>query len=172
MDGSVPPSRPARKGAYGHARAPPVYGGPMRETRRVRELVVDGSARYTWWVRHRHGRGEGEVCREVLTLHRDGVRTLVVFREGEDRAISRGRSYTGCVATGPGRLLNLREPGVVRAIVDEATARGLLPDAGTDTDTVSAEVEVEVDGWELFDTVLSRAAAATPAAPPGSPPGP
>ncbi|MEU7660705.1 hypothetical protein [Streptomyces lincolnensis] len=132
----------------------------MRETRRVRELVVDGSTRYVWWVRHRHGRGAGDVCREVLALERGGVRTSVVFPAGEGRAVSDGRSYTGCVATGPGRLLNLREPGVVRAIVDEATARGLLPGAA------------ELDGWELFDAVLSRAAAATPATPPGSPPGP
>ncbi|WP_181449547.1 hypothetical protein [Streptomyces cyaneus] len=76
------------------------------------------------------------------------------------RGISNGYSYVGCVATGPGRLLNLREPGVVRGIVDEATARRLLPGGA------------ELDGWELFDAVLSRAAAATPAAPPGSPPGP
>ncbi|WP_093909416.1 hypothetical protein [Streptomyces sp. cf386] len=130
----------------------------MRSDRRLRRLVVDERTTYLWSVRHQHG--DAEACREVLHLTLDGVRTRVVFREGRGQAISGGYSYVGCVATGPGKLLNLREPGVVRGIVDEATARGLLP--GT----------AELDGWELFDAVLSRAAAATPAVPPGSPPGP
>ncbi|MCX4860331.1 hypothetical protein [Streptomyces canus] len=71
-----------------------------------------------------------------------------------------GYSYAGCAATGPGKLLNLNEPGVVRHLIDEATDPGLLPGAA------------ELEGWDLFDAVLSRAAAATPAAPPGCPPGP
>ncbi|WP_369169298.1 hypothetical protein AB5J49_15935 [Streptomyces sp. R28] len=134
----------------------------MGNDRRLRRLVVDERTTYLWSVRHQHGDGEGEgdVHRDVLHLTLDGVRTRIVFREGEGRAVSYGHAYVGCVATGPGKLLNLREPGVVRALVDEATARGLLPGAA------------ELDGWELFDAVLSRAAAATPAAPPGSPPGP
>jgi hypothetical protein len=54
---------------------------------------------------------------------------------------------------------------VVRALVDEAARRELLPGKG------------ELDGWELFHAVVeavevSRAAAATPGVPPGSPPGP
>lgn len=132
----------------------------MGNDRRLRRLVVDGRTTYLWSVRHKHGGDGGDVCREVLSLALDGVRTRIVFREGEGRGISDGYSYVGCVATGPGRLLNLREPGVVRGIVDEATVRGLL------------SASAELDGWELFDAVLSRAAAATPATPPGSPPGP
>jgi hypothetical protein len=71
-----------------------------------------------------------------------------------------GQSYAGCVSTGPGKLLNLNEPGVVRHLIDEARERGLLPGAA------------ELDGWDLFDAVLRRAAAATAAAPPGFPRGP
>lgn len=119
---------------------------------------MDERTAYLWSVRHKHG--DGDVCREVLSLTLDGVRTRIVFRAGEGRGVSDGYAYVGCVATGPGRLLNLREPGVVRGLVDEATARGLLPG------------QAELDGWELFDAVLSRAAAATPEAPPGCPPGP
>ncbi|MFJ8533513.1 hypothetical protein [Streptomyces sp. NPDC093591] len=130
----------------------------MRNDRRLRRLVVDERTTYLWSVRHKHG--DGDACREVLHLHLDAVRTRIVFREGAGRAVSDGYSYVGCVATGPGKLLNLREPGVVRGLVDEATDRGLLPGDG------------ELDGWELFDAVLSRAAAATPAAPPDCPPGP
>ncbi|MDF3144773.1 MULTISPECIES: hypothetical protein [unclassified Streptomyces] len=130
----------------------------MSNDRRLRRLVVDERTTYLWSVRHKHG--DGDVRRDVLNLTLDGVRTRIVFREGEGRGISDGYSYVGCVATGPGKLLNLREPGVVRGLVDEATARGLLPGSA------------ELDGWELFDAVLSRAATATPAVPPGSPPGP
>ncbi|MET9829312.1 hypothetical protein ABZ078_08380 [Streptomyces sp. NPDC006385] len=130
----------------------------MGNDRRLRRLVVDERTAYLWSVRHKHG--DGDVCREVLSLTLDGVRTRIVFRAGEGRGVSDGYAYVGCVATGPGRLLNLREPGVVRGLVDEATARGLLPG------------QAELDGWELFDAVLSRAAAATPEAPPGCPPGP
>lgn len=113
---------------------------------------MDERTTYLWSVRLQHA--DGDVRREVLHLALEGARTRIVFREGAGRAVSGGCSYVGCVATGPGKLLNLREPGVVRGLVDEATARGLLPGA------------VELDGWELFDAVLSRAAA-TPAAPPG-----
>ncbi|MEH0544297.1 hypothetical protein QA802_14760 [Streptomyces sp. B21-105] len=132
--------------------------------RRHRTLVVDETTVYGWTVRHRHG--DGQPCREILTLHRDGLRTRIVFRDGEGR-YSGGGGY-GAHSGGVGdrrHHLNLHEPGVVRAFVDEAVRRGLLPpDGGLDG---------ELDGWELFTAVaLSRAAGATPEAPPGSPPGP
>ncbi|MFF4058551.1 hypothetical protein ACFYZ8_02700 [Streptomyces sp. NPDC001668] len=130
----------------------------MRKDRAVRTLVVDARTTYLWSVRHKHR--DGDVCRDVLHLVLDGVRTRVVFREGERGGVSGGYSYVGCVSTGPGKLLNLNEPGVVRRLIDEATDRGLLPGAA------------ELDGWDLFDAVLSRAAAATPGVPPGCPPGP
>ncbi|MDI5908771.1 MULTISPECIES: hypothetical protein [Streptomyces] len=130
----------------------------MRKDRLARRLVVDDRTTYLWSVRHKHR--DGEARRDVLNLSLDGALTRIVFRQGERGGVSDGRSYVGCVATGPGKLLNLREPGVVRHFVDELRARGLLP--GT----------AELDGWDLFDAVLRRAAAATPAAPPGCPPGP
>ncbi|MFI6008888.1 hypothetical protein ACIBAG_08655 [Streptomyces sp. NPDC051243] len=138
----------------------------MRSDRRLRRLVVDERTTYLWSVRHKHR--DGDVCREVLNLYRDGTRTRIVFREGgagSGRVVAEGYFFSGCVADGPGNALNLREPGVVRALVDEAEARGLLPGGG------------ELDGWELFPAAaeavgLRRAAAATPAAPPGCPPGP
>ncbi|MFD5861153.1 hypothetical protein [Streptomyces chartreusis] len=138
----------------------------MRSHRRLRRLVVDERTTYLWSVRHKHR--DGDVCREVLNLCLDGARTRVVFRSGEPgsgRYVADGYWFAGCVADGRGNLLNLREPGVVRALVDEATRRELLPGRG------------ELDGWELFHSVVeavevSRAAAATPGVPPGSPPGP
>ncbi|AZQ34678.1 hypothetical protein EJ357_15310 [Streptomyces cyaneochromogenes] len=87
-----------------------------------------------------------------------GVRTRIVFRAGEPgsgRVVAEGHFFPGCVADGRGSLLNLREPGVVRALVDEAEARRLLPGGA------------ESDGWELFSAAgeavdLRRGAAATP----------
>ncbi|MER6244233.1 hypothetical protein [Streptomyces griseorubiginosus] len=129
----------------------------MRKYPATRRLAVDGRT-YLWSVRHKHpDRG---VCRDVLHLVLDGARTRIVFRQGEGRGISCCCAHDGVVATGPGMSLNLNEPGTVRRLVDEAAQRGLLPGAG------------ELDGWELFDAVLSRAAAATPGVPPGCPPGP
>ncbi|MDR6973808.1 hypothetical protein J2X68_000477 [Streptomyces sp. 3330] len=131
----------------------------MSDKRRRRTLVVDETTTYVWTVRHLHG--DGQPCREILTLHRDGRRTRIVFRDGEGR-YSGGGAYTHSGGVGDRRHhLNLHEPAVVRAFVDEAVERGLLP------------LDGELDGWELFTAVaLSRAAAATPAAPPDCPPGP
>lgn len=130
---------------------------------------MDERTTYLWSVRHKHR--DGDVCREVLNLCLDGARTRFVFRSGEPgsgRYVADGYWFAGCVADGRGNLLNLREPGVVRALVDEAARRKLLPGKG------------ELDGWELFQSVVeaveavevSRAAAATPGVPPGSHPGP
>ncbi|MER5938729.1 hypothetical protein ABT121_15560 [Streptomyces sp. NPDC001928] len=138
----------------------------MRSNRRLRRLVVDERTTYLWSVRHKHR--DADVCREVLNLYLDGARTRVVFRAGEagsGRYVADGYWFSGCVGDGRGNLLNLREPGVVRALVDEASRRELLPGKG------------ELDGWELFQAVaeaveLNRAAAATPEAPRGCPPGP
>ncbi|MFD9390643.1 hypothetical protein ACFWBB_07875 [Streptomyces sp. NPDC060000] len=131
----------------------------MNDKRRRRTLVVDESTTYVWTVRHRHG--DGRPCQEVLTLHRDGVRTHIVFQAGEGR-------YVGSVAYGHSggvgdrhHHLNLNRPGVVRALVDEAVNRELLP------------LEGELNGWELFTTVaLSQSAGATPEVPPDCPQGP
>ena len=132
----------------------------MRDSRRTRTLVVDETTSYLWTVRHRHG--DGVPCAEVLTLNRDGVRTRIVFRAGAGRYAGDGGpvGHSGAVGDREHHL-NLHEPGAVRALVDEALRRDLLPYDG------------EVDGWDLLPgAALSRAAAATAEAPPGCPPGP
>jgi hypothetical protein len=132
----------------------------MRNERSLRRLVVDERTVYLWNVRHRHG--DGEPCRETLTLLCDGIRTRIVFRSGEGNDAGGGYpGHSGGVSDAHGHYVNLHEPGVVRALVDEASRRGLLSGGG------------EADGWELLPAVaVSRAAAATPEAPPGCPPGP
>ncbi|MEU6085511.1 hypothetical protein ABZ865_01660 [Streptomyces sp. NPDC047085] len=125
---------------------------------RLRRLTVPDGTLYRWRVRHRHG--DDEPCEEVLALNRDGVRVQIVFRGGPGRvAGSAPYSHSGLVCDEHGRWVNLHEPGVVRAFVDELRRRGT--EAG------------QVDGWELLPAVVvSRAAAATPGVPPDCPPGP
>ncbi|MBL3669415.1 hypothetical protein JL475_26210 [Streptomyces sp. M2CJ-2] len=124
----------------------------MRSERRLRRLVVDGTTTgettaYLWSVRHRH-RTDGP-CQEVLALTREGTTATVhlVFRGGEGRLVPDGFLHSGAVALGGHAALNLHEPGVVRAFVDEAVRRGLLTGAA------------ELDGWELFPAVAAARAA-------------
>ncbi|MFG3114569.1 hypothetical protein ACGF4C_09240 [Streptomyces sp. NPDC048197] len=56
---------------------------------------------------------------------------------------------SGAVGTTNGPLLNLHEPGTVRAFLDEALTKGWRPDDPLTT---------EMDGWRLFDTVATRRA--------------
>ncbi|MEV7890801.1 hypothetical protein ACWD3I_02780 [Streptomyces sp. NPDC002817] len=140
----------------------------MRNDRRLRRLVVDERTTYLWNFRQK--KGPDGVWRDLVTLHRDGDRIRFVFRAGgagSRRYVSEGHPwFQGCAVDGRGEGINLREPGVVRALLDEAARRGLLRPG-----------DRELDGWELFYAVaetvdLKRAAAATPATPQGSPPGP
>ncbi|MCV2463630.1 hypothetical protein OEB94_30635 [Streptomyces sp. ICN988] len=121
----------------------------MGDDRRQRRLVVDAGT--TWLWSHRQKRGRDGVWRDALTLHRDGVRVRFVFRAGAPDSgrwtTEGGHWYEGCVGDGRGNLLNLREPGVVRALVDEAGRRGLLPGP--------RDRPVELDGWELFPAVVA-----------------
>ncbi|MGV9698472.1 hypothetical protein ACWDTR_22300 [Streptomyces sp. NPDC003470] len=125
----------------------------MGNDRRRRRLVVDERTTYLW--SHRQRRSRDGVWRDALTLYRDGVRVRFVFPAGgpgSGRYTTEGDSwFEGCVADGRGNLLNLREPGVVRALVDDAGRRGLLPGDGGRP--------VELDGWELFPAVASAPAA-------------
>ncbi|MFD3502038.1 hypothetical protein ACFWWT_24560 [Streptomyces sp. NPDC058676] len=131
----------------------------MRKDHSLRRLVVDERTVYLWNVRHRHD--DGQPCRETLTLLRDGVRTRVVFRSGPGRDAGGGYPGHSGGVSDTQHYVNLNEPGVVRALVDEAAKRGLLSGGG------------ELDGWELLPAVaVSRAAAATPEAPPDCPQGP
>ncbi|MCX4667288.1 hypothetical protein OG453_11550 [Streptomyces sp. NBC_01381] len=145
----------------------------MGNDRRLRRLVVDDRTTYLWSFRHRHDSATGvggPDCRHVLSLYREGgrFRTAIVFRAGPGRVISEGSweygSLVDMTENDDRKWLNLYEPGSVRLLVDEATARGLLPGEGAGRQ--------EVDGWPLLEGALSRAAAATPAAPPSSLPGP
>ncbi|MFI8487256.1 hypothetical protein [Streptomyces rubrogriseus] len=123
----------------------------MGDDRRRRRLVVD--ERTTWLWSHRRKRGRDGVWRDALTLYRDGLRVRFVFLAGapdSGRYTSEGDYwYEGCVGDGRGNLLNLREPGVVRALVEEAGRRALLPGP--------RGRPVELDGWELFPAVVAAA---------------
>ncbi|MGP4110896.1 hypothetical protein ACTWP5_08260 [Streptomyces sp. 4N509B] len=116
----------------------------MRKDGRLRRLVV-GDTTWLWSVHHSHR----PRCHEVLSLHRQGVRTTVriLFPAGPGRYVAEGHWYAGSVADGQGDLLNLHEPGVVRRLLDEAAARGVLPDVPGET---------RLDGWPLFDRLVSR----------------
>ena len=111
----------------------------MRKKGSLRRLVVDETTTYLWSVRHRHG--DGRPCEEVVGLHRDGTCTRIVFREGPGRPVEGGYQPGHCVIDEHGNHLNLNEPGSVRALVDEAARRGLLPCAR------------DLDGWELLRAI-------------------
>ncbi|MFH8485780.1 hypothetical protein [Streptomyces longisporoflavus] len=146
----------------------------MGNDRRLRRLAVDDRTAWLWSFRHRHdntaGSG-GADCRHVLSVYREGsrLRTAIVFRAGPGRVIAedfweRG-SLLDMIDVDDRKWLNLYEPGSVRMLVDEAAARGLLPDGDSGPSR-------ELDGWALWNGALSRAAATTPATPPRSLPGP
>ncbi|MEU4849349.1 hypothetical protein [Streptomyces gilvosporeus] len=109
-------------------------------------MVVGGTV-YGWAFGHRHDRVRGySGCSNTVALWRPGSRACLrlVFQPTSDRAISDGYFDEGAVVRLPDReYLNLHEPGSVRALLDEALARGLFPATGP----------VEVDGWPLFDAV-------------------
>jgi hypothetical protein len=119
----------------------------VREDRRLRRLVV-GEETWLWSVRHRHAE-----CREVLSLHRAKVsgggtlRVVFRFRAGTERFVADGLWHQGLVANADGDSLNLHEPGVVRLLLDAAV--------GADA-PVLGRGEVEIDGWPLFDVLVSR----------------
>ncbi|MGW0764321.1 hypothetical protein [Streptomyces sp. NPDC002676] len=125
----------------------------MRSERRLRRLVVEDGTEYRWTVRHRHD--DAGTCQEILSLHRDGAATRIVFH-----GVAAGAyTHSGLVFDDRGHTVNLHEPGVVRAFADAVRRLGL--EAG------------EVDGWALLPGVaVSRAGGATPGVPPGCPPGP
>ncbi|MGK5675247.1 hypothetical protein ACSNOB_20690 [Micromonospora sp. URMC 106] len=127
----------------------------MGRRKGARVLVV-GEATYRWTVSHRHhvARADDGMprCGERLAVRRDAApgRLEIVFMGGPGRMVPDGLLHSGGVATADG-YLNLHRPGAVRALLDEALARGWRP---TDPN------HVECDGWDLFDGAVARLRAA------------
>ncbi|MEY9873479.1 hypothetical protein ABH931_002961 [Streptacidiphilus sp. MAP12-33] len=125
-----------------------------RRSRTARRLVV-GEATYLWRVGHAHRYvADGATalerfldCREILTIRRLGgeAQLRVVFGQGEGRLVPDGWLHSGAVGTGDA-WLNLHEPGVVRALLDEAAGRGRA---------FEGHGVADVDGWPLFDAVVA-----------------
>ncbi|WP_254705523.1 hypothetical protein [Streptomyces vilmorinianum] len=134
----------------------------MRRERVPRRLVV-GETVWLWSVGHAHtatrdARGFPVYpdCRELLTLRRADARHAqlrLVFRAGPGRLVPDGLGPSGSIGDRAGRDLNLHEPGVVHGLLAEAEARGLSPVAHGVT---------EVDGWPLFDALVSGQAHRVP----------
>ncbi|MGN5391668.1 hypothetical protein [Streptomyces sp. JL7001] len=121
-----------------------------RNPKKARRLVVDGHT-YTWSVRHSHSRpgGGARDCCESLTVHLTGARghLRMVFREGPGRLVPDGYWVSGEVSLSTSESLLLHEPGTVRALMEEARARGWRPDGPSG---------MEIDGWTLFEAALRR----------------
>ncbi|MFG2287699.1 hypothetical protein ACGFOU_16770 [Streptomyces sp. NPDC048595] len=122
-----------------------------RSEKKARRLVVDGRT-FLWSLGHSHrvpGNGRYEDCCEILVirLFKARGRLHVLFREGPGKLVPDGLLPSGAVGTAGGGFLNLHEPGTVRALLDEALAKGWRPD---DPPTE------ELDGWALFDAVAAR----------------
>lgn len=130
------------------------YPGPVAR-RRTRQLVV-GRDRFFWSVAHVHAHSDSEEgtaryadCREVVRIRQDGLpgRLEIVFRADTGRRVPDGLLASGIVHRTDGGTLNLNEPGVVRALLDEALARGWQ---------AGEPGRSQIDGWTLFDVVLAR----------------
>ncbi|MEE4419226.1 MULTISPECIES: hypothetical protein [Streptomyces] len=124
---------------------------PRRE-KTARRLVVEGET-FLWSLHHTHdavGNGQYHGCCEILVIRpfKARGRLRIVFRSGPGRLVPDGYlMFSGAVGTADGPLLNLHEPGTVRAFLDEALAKGWQPDD---------PLTEEMDGWRLFDTVSGR----------------
>lgn len=110
-------------------------------------MLVTPEHRYLWRVRHCH---DDDGCDEVLSIRRTASHSgrALHFRPRSGFLIpDGGTSASGVMRDGAGRWLNLHEPGVVRAIVDELTG-AQWPAAD--------RAFVHLDGWDWFDRVCRR----------------
>ncbi|RZU17827.1 hypothetical protein EV567_2743 [Streptomyces sp. BK239] len=107
-----------------------------------------------WTMRHSHRTGpDGRSvdCRQTLTLSPRpagaGGPLRIVFAEGPGRYVPGGAPLgSGDVGFIQGAGLNLHEPGVVRALLDVALARGWRPEERR---------AVELDGWLLLEAAAT-----------------
>lgn len=126
----------------------------MARQRGPRLLVADQES-FQWSVKHAHERPDEldtpryEDCREIVSIRHIGSnrRLDIVFRTRSGQPAP-GEWHTGAVVRTDVGALNLNEPGVIRAFLDEALARR---DWQLDTQTHS-----EIDGWPLFNAVYTR----------------
>ncbi|MCX5198670.1 hypothetical protein OOK31_33095 [Streptomyces sp. NBC_00249] len=122
-----------------------------RKAKKARRLVV-GDRTFLWKVRHVHRRlpdGRAADCRQTvgLRLVPGGGRLTVVFAEGPGRVLPGPYVASSAgVGTVGGGDLNLHEPGTVRALLDEALARGWRPEDRRG---------VELDGWTVLEAVAA-----------------
>lgn len=112
--------------------------------------MIVGDSTFVWTLRHKHlpNQAMDRRCRDVLGIQRAGElgRLEITFQSGPGRAVGDG-CYSGQIGIIDGIWLNLHMPGVVRAVLDEATERGWH---------VDSPALVRVDGWELVDAVAAR----------------
>jgi hypothetical protein len=132
----------------------------MREE--TRKLRV-GPRTYFWRVRHTHG-ASGAPCTDTLRIRSDAPRSaplFIAFTGGPGRAVGDGINPNGIVIrwmldndpqAEPPAVLNLHRPGVVRALLEEALARGW-----------DGVARAELDGWTLFDAAHARCGEDEPA---------
>lgn len=121
-----------------------------RSGKKARRLVVGGEV-FLVSLGHEHREEAGRYldCTEVLTIrrHKARGRLRIAFRQGPGRLVPDGGPGPGTVVATENGRLNLAEPGTMRALLDEATARGWQPD---DPHTA------QIDGWTLFDPVAAH----------------
>lgn len=136
----------------------------MAKSKVLRKLVV-GERTFRYALAHQHqidassGRTVYSTCTELLAIgldQRPRCELTIAFRGGPGGLVPDGGmgSHAGMVrllAIEDG-YLNLNEPGVVRAFLDAAMARGWIPEGAPLT----------LDGWDLLEDVVRARHAAKP----------
>lgn len=123
--------------------------------RRIHWICV-GTDRYRRSRRHVHEEiestpGQFANCRDILGFRREGSHggVFITFRSGDGFLVAGGYPmHAGEIRHADDRGLNLNMPGVIRAFLDAAIARGWQPEAKGRTD---------FDGWSLFDAAFATA---------------
>jgi hypothetical protein len=108
--------------------------------------LTAGAHRFLWAVGHFHTCETD--CAETVRFRREGSsgHLLVVFQARDGHTVADYLQHQGTARHADGRYLNLNKPGVIRALLDEAIARGWRADA---------TIPAEMDGWDLFDAVFA-----------------